>query len=385
MIPYASFFYFGVLLYLAVPVLLAAVLKVPTRHIVLASTILMVVIQYGGGGGSGRAAGPGLAISRVFLFAMAQWLVAAVFLRLRTCGRNRAVYYSAVALALAPLVLEKLLPGDVRHVVAFVGISYTTFRALDVTFGIEDGLITELPPTIFLSYMFFFPAISAGPIDRYRRFLADYRVVRSREQLLADVDQAIVRIMRGLLYAFVIAPLIDFYWIARVVHQAGGIALVSYMYAYSLHLFFDFAGYSAFAIGVGYVLGVRMPENFNRPFLAQNITEFWTRWHISLSSFLRDHVYGRFVLASVRGRWFRDNRTASYLGSTLAFGLMGLWHGLAARYVFYGLYHALLVVGHGVWTRSGSFTALGRSPTVARILTFHAVCVGFLIFSGRLF
>ena len=156
------------------------------------------------------------------------------------------------------------------------------------------------------------------------------------------------------------------------------------MYAYSLHLFFDFAGYSAFAIGTGYLLGVRMQENFNRPFWARNIVEFWDRWHISLSSWLRDHVYGRFVMTAMKGQWFAEPRVAGYLGSGLAFAAMGVWHGPEPRYIAYGLYHALLVVGHEILVvRRGRRSAM--PPMLARVVTFHCVCFGFLIFSGRLF
>lgn len=384
MIPYGSFFYFGLLLYLLVPVVVASLLKVRTRRIVLGATMLMVVVQYGLGP-FGLATAPLLAIGRVGGFAVAQWLVAALFLRVRASGQNRWAFYAAVLLALVPLIIEKFAATDVRHLVAFVGISYTTFRALDAIFGIQDGLIKDLPAGEYVAFLLFFPAISAGPIDRYRRFRADYRQERSREQLLSDLDQATVRLFRGILYAFVLGPIIDFYWVTPASHQYGVLGIVSYMYAYSIHLFFDFAGYSAFAIGMGYVLGVRMPENFNRPFLAQNIVEFWNRWHISLSSWLRDHVYGRFVLAAMKGKWFKDRQLSGYLGSVLAFGLMGLWHGAQARYLCYGFYHALLIVGHGMMTRPGRSRMPRLSPLAARIVTFHLVCVGFLIFSGRLF
>ncbi|MGZ7042424.1 MAG: MBOAT family O-acyltransferase, partial [Thermoanaerobaculia bacterium] len=200
-----------------------------------------------------------------------------------------------------------------------------------------------------------------------------------------DLDAATERIFRGVLYSFVIGPLIEFYWLKPASLTVGLRADLSYMYAYSLHLFFDFAGYSAFAIGVGYLLGVRMAENFNRPFLAQDIAEFWNRWHISLSTWLRDHVYGRFVLASKKGHWFQDRYTPGYIGSILAFGLMGLWHGPSAHYLFYGLYHGLLIVGHTMITRPDRPRSIRLPPFAARIVTFHLVCFGFLIFSGRLF
>ena len=160
------------------------------------------------------------------------------------------------------------------------------------------------------------------------------------------------------------------------------------MYGYSLYLYFDFAGYSAFAVGVSYLLGIHTPENFNRPFLAGNIKDFWNRWHISLSTWFRDHVYMRFMLAATKGRWFTGKYTASYLGLFLTFGLMGLWHGIEPYYLLYGLYHGTLLVGHDLFTRWNKPRRVwGNGPlwrAAGTLVTFHLVCLGFLLFSGRI-
>jgi membrane protein involved in D-alanine export len=165
-------------------------------------------------------------------------------------------------------------------------------------------------------------------------------------------------------------------------------ALPPHMYAYSFYLFFDFAGYSAFAIGLSYLFGIHRPENFNRPFPARNIRDFWNRWHISLSTWLRDHVYMRFVLAATQGRWFGNKHITSYLGFLLSFGLMGLWHGTAAHYLLYGLYHATLIIGHDIFIRWNKARKLwGDGPiwqTAGVAITFNMVCFGFLLFSGYL-
>lgn len=382
MIPFGDFLYFGVLLYLAVPIVICGVLGVPPRKFILAATLVMVAVQYGLviDGGWRESAQP---LARVAGFVVLQFLVARAFVQLRRAGKRQPVFYAAVLLGLAPLALEKLVPGS-RSVTAFLGISYATFRALDITFAIQDGLVKELSLGKFIAYLIFFPSISAGPIDRYRRFLKDYDAPRSREQFMQDLDAAVERLFRGLLYAFVLAPLIDHYWLRPASGAEGALATVSYMYAYSLHLFFDFAGYSAFAIGTGYLLGVHIPENFDRPFWARDIAEFWNRWHITLSTWLRDHVYGRFVMTAAKNRWFAEPRVAGYLGSALAFTAMGVWHGPEARYIAYGLYHALLMVGHLMLSdRRPRRPAL--PPMLARVVTFHCVCFGFLIFSGRLF
>jgi membrane protein involved in D-alanine export len=164
--------------------------------------------------------------------------------------------------------------------------------------------------------------------------------------------------------------------------------LVSYMYAYSFYLFFDFAGYSAFAISISYLFGVHTPENFNRPFLARNIRDFWNRWHITLSFWFRDHVYMRFLLSAGRGKWFKNLNTAAILGYFLAFGLMGLWHGIELHYILYGLYMATLLSAFHVfssWKKAHHYWREGPFwHALAVFITFNAVCFGLLIFSGRI-
>ena len=207
-------------------------------------------------------------------------------------------------MTLLPLVGARFLPLAIPGAqLGFLGISYVTFRSLDVIFGIRDRLIVSLPAGQFFAFLFFFPAISSGPIDRYRRFSHDWNRPRLPAEFWTDLDGAVHRIFTGFLFKFILAALIERYWIDRI--AAGGLlSTLSYMYGYSLYLYFDFAGYSSFAVGVSYLLGIHTPENFNRPFRAGNIKDFWNRWHISLSTWFRDHVYMRFMLAATKGRWF---------------------------------------------------------------------------------
>src|SRR5690606_17108067 len=120
-------------------------------------------------------------------------------------------------------------------------------------------LITALPPLRFAGFLLFFATISSGPIDRYRRFAQDSARRRTRAEFLADCDAAVHRIATGFLYKFIVAALIARYWLEPAAARPGVLGAWSYMYAYTLHLFFDFAGYSAFAIGVGRLFGIRTP------------------------------------------------------------------------------------------------------------------------------
>lgn len=388
MIPYADFLYFGVLLYVVVPTILLGAFGRAGRGWLLLATAAMLAVQYGGV----RELAPGIALREIWIvaaYAAFQWAIAAAFVATRARANRRAVFYAALLLALLPLIVAKYVPlfAPSLHV-GFLGLSYVTLRSLDVIFCVQDRVITALAPAQYVAYLLFFPTISSGPIDRYRRFARDWSYRRTRSELIADLDGAVHRIFTGFLYKFIIAALIKQYWLDPVAAQAGLASTVSYMYAYTLHLFFDFAGYSAFAIGVSYLFGIHTPENFDRPFLARNIRDFWNRWHITLSWWLRDHVYMRFVMAAMKRRWFGDRHVASALGLFLAFTLMGLWHGPALHYLLYGLYHGTLLAAHetfGRWNKHAKLWGDGPWWRAAGMLgTFHCVCFGFLLFSGRL-
>ena len=388
MIPYASFTFFGIMLYAVIPTLILGISGRAGRYWALCVTALYLIGQFSGE----IEPAPGFLAPPLVLvagYAAYQWVVAILFLRTRRRSNSGTLkYYGALALALAPLAATKFLPLVSPHAgFGFLGISYVTFRILDILFCIHDGQVTSLPASQFFTYLFFFPTISAGPIDRYRRFEVDWKRVRSREDFLGDLDVAIARIFRGFLYKFIIAALIKRLWAD---HATGDslVDTISYMYGYSLYLFFDFAGYSAFAIGFSYLFGIHTPENFNRPFLATNIRDFWNRWHISLSFWFRDHVYMRFLIAAMKGKWFKDEHFASYIGYFLSFGLMGLWHGTGLHYVVYGAYHACLLTLYDLifrWNKRRRVWRTGPSWRFASmVVTIHFVCFGFLIFSGRL-
>jgi membrane protein involved in D-alanine export len=320
----------------------------------------------------------------VLAFALWQWLIVRGF----SAAGARAgwLFYCAIALSLLPLALTKLIPlVSPKTQFGFLGISYVTFRALDIVFCLRDGVIVRPGALDLFMFLFFFPTISAGPIDRYRRFVSDWRKTRSRAEFLTDADFAVHHFFRGLFYKFIVAALIEQHWLNPAARSGSLTALFSYMYAYTFYLFFDFAGYSAFAISISYLFGIHTPENFDRPFLARNIRDFWNRWHITLSFWFRDHVYMRFLLAAGRGKWFKSMHTAAILGYFLAFGLMGLWHGIEPHYIVYGLYQATLLSGFHIfssWKKHWRGGPLWNA--FALFITFNAVCFGMLIFSGRI-
>jgi membrane protein involved in D-alanine export len=385
-IPYADFTYFGLLLYAVIPTLILGFFGRANWRWALLITAIVLALQYS----TKHRVSALLELPDIFFivaFGFWQWVVMRAYAAAGASGGGP--FYVAIASSTLPLALVKFAQVlSPSHELGFVGISYITFRALDVIFCLRDKVIGRPGAVDFVGFLFFFPTVSAGPIDRYRRFAADWKRQRTRQKFLSDLDLAVHRLFRGFLYKFIIAELIKRYWLDRFASSPSFGALAGYAYAYSLYLFFDFAGYSAFAIAFSCLLGIHTPENFNRPFLARNIQDFWNRWHITLSFWFRDHVYMRFLLSARRGGWIANRHLIATLGYFLAFGLMGLWHGFQVHFILYGIYQATLLSGFHMfseWNKSHVWPTnhpLWRAAAV--FVTFHFVCLGFLIFSGRL-
>ena len=262
MIPYTDFTYFGLLLYAAVPTIILGLFGKAGWRWATLITAGMLLVQYHGFLNI-RAH---FSVREIWiLIGFAVWQCATVYVFAKSGARAGWAFYVAVAAGLLPLAVSKFFPVvSPRSELGFLGISYVTFRALDVVFCLRDKVMA-LPGTLdFLMFLFFFPTISAGPIDRFQRFAGEWRKKRTRAEFLVDLDGAVHRIFRGFFYKFIIAALIKQYWMERAASSGTFAALVSYMYAYSFYLFFDFAGYSAFAIALSYLFGVHTPENFNR-------------------------------------------------------------------------------------------------------------------------
>ncbi len=165
------------------------------------------------------------------------------------------LFYAAIGLSVLPLALAKVIPlVSPKTQFGFLGISYVTFRALDIVFCLRDGVIARPGPVDLFMFLFFFPTISAGPMIVCADSLPR-RKNRSRTEPWPVCDGAVNHFFRGLLYKFILAALIEQRWLRPAGHSDSFAALVSYMYAYSFYLFFDFAGYSAFAISISYLFG----------------------------------------------------------------------------------------------------------------------------------
>mgnify|MGYP000938922462 FL=1 len=292
-----------------------------------------------------------------------------------------------VFLSILPLVINKVFSLTSLHLLAFIGISYMSFKTIQIMLEISDGLIKEkISVKDYLQFLLFFPTVSAGPIDRSRRFLKEINEVMPRKEYLELAGDGVYRIVLGLLYKVVLSTYV--YQMLLALNNTGTVVYsIKYMYLYTLYLFFDFAGYSLMAVGSSNILGIQTPMNFNKPFLSVDIKDFWTRWHITLSTWLRDFVFSRVLMQVIRKKWFKNrlhNATYAYMVNML---IMGLWHGLSVSYIFYGFYHGILMAGFEVYQKKSNFYKKNKNKNWYKLLswfvTMNLVMIGFFIFSGE--
>jgi len=246
-------------------------------------------------------------------------------------------------------VLEGLgLPGGlpILHVVLPIGISFYIFESLTYTIDIYRGIAR--PANSFYHYAVFisiFPKLIAGPIIRYTDVEEQYRHLRpciDWEMMHRGIWFFVFGLVKKLLIADRLARNVD--PILAHYDQLGFLSGWAALLGYSFQIYFDFSGYSDMAVGLGYMLGFRFPKNFNRPYIARNVSEFWERWHITLSRWLRDYLF--IPLGGSRGSLAK---TARNLFVTMFLG--GLWHGANWTFVAWGLYHGALLAGyHGART-----------------------------------
>ena len=292
-----------------------------------------------------------------------------------------------VFLSILPLVINKVFALTSLHLLAFIGISYMSFKTIQIMLEISDGLIKEkITVKDYLQFLLFFPTVSAGPIDRSRRFLKEINEVMPRKEYLELAGNGVYRIVLGLLYKIVLSTYV--YQMLLALNNTGTVVYsIKYMYLYTLYLFFDFAGYSLMAVGSSNILGIQTPMNFNKPFLSVDIKDFWTRWHITLSTWLRDFVFSRVLMQVIRKKWFKNrlhNATYAYMVNML---VMGFWHGLSVSYIIYGFYHGVLMAGFEVYQKKSNFYKKNKNKKWYKLLswfvTMNLVMVGFFIFSGE--
>lgn len=293
------------------------------------------------------------------------------------------------------IVLRSLNGQDVSlagHLdLAWLGFSYLAFRLLHVLRDFQSDRLPAFSAGEFVTYVLFYPSLTAGPIDRSQRFIQnDLRkapTVNPSDRLLAGE-----RILIGVFKKFVIADALALVALSpqNSLQVGSSLWLWVLLYAYSLRLFFDFSGYIDVALGIAMLVGIRLPENFNRPYLKTNLTAFWNSWNITLAQWFRAYVFNPLT----RGMRASSRQYPVWLviltGQTITMLLLGLWHGISWNYAIWGLWHAAGLFIHNRWSdwiRPRLGIAETNRPTRIGLalggwfLTFQFVTLGWVWFA----
>lgn len=275
-------------------------------------------------------------------------------------------------LKLIPCISHNNLLEISGSIIMPIGISFYTFKLISFAADFYLKRI-ELPnnPLDFALYMLMFPQLMSGPIERYSNISNE---INNRKLSFYEFEEGVKRFILGFAKKVFIANTLG--GMADVLFNNGSVWKINIIYAwigavcYTLQIYFDFSSYSDMAIGLGRMLGFHYAENFNMPYIAQSIQEFWRRWHISLSSWFRDYVY-----IPLGGN--RKGTLRTYFNLAVVFLLTGFWHGAAWQFIIWGIYHGFF----SIIERMGLGKALKKIPVVfRRIYTMLVVTVGWVFF-----
>ncbi|MBS3752795.1 MAG: MBOAT family protein [Anaerolineales bacterium] len=297
-------------------------------------------------------------------------------------------YFAQMASRMWRYVVDQA-PGLARaEDIKWLGFSYLTFRILHTIRDRIKGRLSESSLKEYLIYTLFFPAISAGPIDRIGHFLRE--LPEDQRSFEKDIIQGGRRLVIGLFKKFVVADTLSMIALGpenvSQIQSTGGAWIL--LYAFTLQIFFDFSGYTDMAIGLARFMNISLPENFNKPYRRQNLTQFWNNWHMTLTKWIRSYFFYPLTRA------LRSKGTFSVFGVLLitqisTMMLIGLWHGVSLGFVIWGLWHGIGLLVQNRWsTFFKSRLSKLELPSkldpwlggVGTFLTFHYVALGWVWF-----
>jgi D-alanyl-lipoteichoic acid acyltransferase DltB (MBOAT superfamily) len=267
-----------------------------------------------------------------------------------------------------------------------IGISFYTFQVMTYSFDIYRGKLSPSPDLInFALFVCFFPQLLAGPIERAANMLPQIARPRliTRKQIISGANLVLLGYFKKVAIADTLAPVANKIFEAPNIMTSG--ELWTGVYAFTIQIYCDFSGYTDIARGVAMILGFHIMDNFNAPYLSRSATEFWRKWHISLSTWLRDYLY-----IPLGGN--RSGRTRTYINLMITFLLCGLWHGAAWTFVVWGAAHGIYLVIHRIITGGGKIDLSwpeklwGKLFTVGKIfVTFHIIALTWVLFKASTF
>lgn len=311
-----------------------------------------------------------------------------------TNGNLQKVTVLGVALLVVALIYYKYWPLLIRtwngyssglgwqtipipKITAPLAISFLVFQFIHYIIDQYKGKITKDSWRGFMLYTMFFPTILAGPIKRYEEFSPQIEDVKFKFE---DFCMGLARVIIGLSKKIVLADTFAL-WGDKLLNPEmnSGLMLLVAVYCYSLKIYFDFSGYSDIAIGAAKMFGYEIPENFNWPYLATNISAFWRRWHISLSNWIRDYLF--IPLGGSRVPYLRH-----FINSLVTMGICGLWHGANWTFLVWGVWHGIGLGSYGIYKRSGILSRLKHNrwwKLAGWFATFNFVSFGWIFFAAK--
>jgi len=275
----------------------------------------------------------------------------------------------------------------------WLGFSYIAFRLLHVLREAGGNRLPEVSLREHITYTIFFPALTAGPIDRIEHYIKDDRaLVQMHAWDTNRLTIGLGRITIGIFKKFVVADTLALIALnntnAQQALSTGDLWIL--LYAYSFRLYLDFSGYSDIAIGLGQLFGIQLPENFRLPYLKTNITDFWQNWHITLSDWVRFYVFSPLSRHLLRRKPRPHPRLIVFSTQMATMITIGLWHGITSNFFIWGLWHGLGLFIHKTWTdhTRKHYLQLDNTPRLKRawqfggwLLTFHFVTLGWVWFT----
>ena len=345
-----------------------------TEYYILALSLIFAIVIYGKNS---------LMLSYLIGFIIYQYILVMIAQKTQDVKHLRILVF----LSIVPLIINKVFALTHWHLLAFIGISYMSFKTIQIMIEISDGLIKEKISIIdYIQFLLFFPTVSSGPIDRSRRFMVDIKEQMPRDEYLELAGVGVYRVVLGLLYKVVLSTY-SYHYLVLLTNTGTVIYSIKYMYLYTLYLFFDFAGYSLMAVGSSNILGIKTPMNFNKPFLSIDIKDFWNRWHITLSTWLRDFVFSRVFMEATKKKRFKKRLNTAMYAYMVNMLLMGFWHGLTISYIVYGAYHGILMAGFEYYQKKSKFYKKNKNKAWYKVcswfITINLVIIGLYIFSGE--
>ena len=369
--------FWSLLIILSIPAIFLGIKEKKNKYYILFSSLVFCFLVYSKNINS---------LIYLVIFLIYEYMLIKVYLRLKI-EKNCDKVSIFVILSLFPLVISRILPIlEIDYKFGFLGISYITFKVMQILVEIKDNMIKEVNFIDYLSFMIFFPTLSSGPIDRSRRFIKDIEKTISKTEYLDNLGKGIEYILQGLVYKIILSQLI--FDKTNIISEATYTTknLTIYMYLYGFYLFFDFAGYSLMAVGVSKIFGIDTPINFNKPFLAKDMKDFWNRWHMSLSHWFRDFVFSRLVFAMFKKKIFKSSLTTAMVAYIVNMTLMGVWHGINFSYLLYGLYHGIILAITEYFQKTKFYKNNKNKKWFeysSIFITFNLVMFGFFIFSEK--